>query len=312
MISKTLSQPGSRGLSPHMGGAAILVMFLWALCFPLIETGLAYAPPMFSAAMRAAISGAVLLAAANVLRRPPISGGSTWIAIAAVGLTATSLGFFGMFYGGTSVSPGLARVIANTQPLIAAILAWGILNESLDNWQRLGLVTGFAGIVIISLPALATYDSQLSGIGLILMAAVGIAVSNVLLKRLAGKVDVLRAMGWQLVVGCLPLTAIATSIESTDAIDWSPQFVLNILALSVLGTSAAFAIWFYLLKRVALTDLNAFTFLTPVLALIMGRLFFSESLDAFALSGIVISLLGIYLVNRPPNPAICAVPGAKN
>ncbi len=294
-------------LSPGLTGATVLVMFLWALCFPLIESGLAYAPPMLYAAMRAALSGVVLLVAAGVLRRPPIARGPTWIAIVIVGLTATSMGFFGMFYGGSRVSPGLATVIANTQPLIAAMLAWGILNEAINNWQRLGLALGFTGIVLFSAPSLSTHDMQLSGIGLILMSAVGIAVSNVLLKRLAGKVDILRAMGWQLVIGSAPLAALALSIESVGAIDWSPLFVLNLLALSVLGTSAAFVIWFYLLKRAALTDLNAFTFLTPGFALIMGWLFFAESLDAFTIIGIVISLLGISLVNRATIPIIDAV-----
>jgi drug/metabolite transporter (DMT)-like permease len=113
-----------------IAATAVLVMFLWALCFPLISVGLAASPPMAFAALRAALSGAVLLAVAQCLGRPAIEGTSNWAGVALVGLTATGVGFFGMFYGGGRVSPGLATVIANTQPLIAGALAWGFLTNT--------------------------------------------------------------------------------------------------------------------------------------------------------------------------------------
>ncbi len=51
---------------------ATLVMFLWALCFPLITIGLNDSPPMFFAANRALLSGSVLLVIAQLLGRPAI------------------------------------------------------------------------------------------------------------------------------------------------------------------------------------------------------------------------------------------------
>ena len=285
---------------------AILVMFFWALCFPLISSGLADSPPMAFAALRAALSGAVLIAAAEWLGRPAIGGRSLWGGLVLVGLTATSLGFFGMFYGGARVSPGLATVIANTQPLIAAVLAVGFLNEHLSVLQRWGLVAGFGGIVLIGAPGLSGTDTQLLGFVFILLAAVGIAVSNVVLKRLAGRVDILRAMGWQLLIGAVPLAALAASIEDVSSIDWSWRFVVILTVLSVFGTSAAFVLWFTLLRSSSLSQLNVFTFLTPIFGLIMGLAFFSEQLHALEPAGIGLSLLGIYAVSRPAKVAACA------
>lgn len=284
----------------RLAAGAILVMFLWAICFPLINLGLVDSPPMLFAALRATLSGTVLLIAAHWLRRPAIGGRANWGRIVVVGLTATSIGFFGMFYGGGRVSPGLATVIANTQPLIAAALAWIFLSEHLTVVQRYGLAAGFAGIVLIGAPSISGAGSQLSGIVFILLAAVGIAVSNVVLKRLAGTIDILRAMGWQLLIGALPLAVLALLIEDPRAIVWSLPFILNLITLSVLGTSAAFVLWFALLRRASLSQLNVFTFLTPIFGLLMGVLFFQEQLHALELSGIAVSLLGIYLVSRPP------------
>lgn len=296
----------ARRLPLRVAGGATLVMFLWALCFPLINVGLSGSPPMAFAALRAALSGGVLLLAAQALRRPPVAGGSIWGGLVLVGLTATSLGFFGMFYGGGRVSPGLATVIANTQPLIAAVLAWGFLDEHLRAVQRWGLAAGFAGIVLIGAPSLSGSDSQLLGIVYILIAAVGIAVSNVVLKRLAGRVDILRAMGWQLLIGAVPLALLATAVEDISRIHWSWPFVVNLVVLSAIGTSAAFVLWFALLQRARLSQLNVFTFLTPIFGLVMGAAFFAERIHGIELAGIGLSLLGIYGVSRPAKIAAAA------
>lgn len=289
-------------MSPLVIGGAVTAMFLWALCFPLINVGLAAAPPMAYATLRAAVSGVVLLALAQILRRPSLGDARAWTGVAGVGLTATALGFVGMFYGGGLVSPGVATVVANTQPLIAAALAWGVLNESLRPVQQLGLAAGFGGIVLIGVPGMSRGGETL-GVLYIVAGALGVAVGNVILKRLAGRVDVLRAMGWQFLIGALPLGAWALAVESVGAIRWTPGFLLSLGVLSLFGTAAVFVLWFTLLERARLTQLNVFTFLTPIFGLVMGTVFFAESISGAAYAGIALSLAGIYLVSRPPAAA---------
>lgn len=291
--------PSSTLPLPVISGS-VLVMFLWALCFPLITVGLAASPPMMFATLRAALSGVVLLCVAQYLKRPPIVGASSWVSIAIVGVTATSLGFFGMFYGGGRVSPGLATVIANTQPLIAAALAFLLLKERLSVRQRLGMIVGFLGIVFIALPSLSGSNSQLFGIAFIVAGAVGVAISNVVLKQLAGHVDGLRAMGWQLVIGSVPLAVLAGATENATDLNWSLSFVLVLITISIVGTSAAFALWFFLLRQAALSRLNVFTFLTPIFGLTIGVAVFGETIHFVEIVGITLSILGIYWVTRQP------------
>ena len=276
---------------------AVFVMFLWAICFPLIRVGLDSSPPMVFAALRALIAGSALLLIAQGLRRPPVAWRAVWTSVALVGFTATSLGFFGMFFGAGLISPGLATVIANMQPLIASVLAWAFLNEYLAGVQRLGLAIGFAGIVLIALPGFAGTGSHWQGLILILLGAVAIAISNVILKKLAGRVDIFRAMGWQLLIGAVPLGILAVTFEDLNAVVWSMQFVVNLTVLSLVGTSAAFVLWFLLLRRARLTELNVFSFLTPVFGLLMGSLFFAEQLQFLEGAGVLLSLVGIYAVS---------------
>ena len=277
---------------------AVVVMLLWAACFPLIAVGLQSSPPMALAAMRAALSGVILLAAARVLRRPPMTSAAAWRGTAVVGFSTTSVGFFGMFYGGLSVSPGIATVVSNSQPLIAAVLAAVVLRERLGGAQYAALVAGFAGIVLLGSPGATGLQDGTTGVLFVLFGAVGVACGNVALKRLGGQVDVIRAMGWQLLIGGVPLFALTAVLEDWSFIQWDMRLAVSVLSLAVIGTALPSVLWFELLRRAALTQLNGFSFLTPVFGLGIGTLWFDERVTGLQVGGIVLSVAGIYLLSR--------------
>jgi drug/metabolite transporter (DMT)-like permease len=288
-----------RALSPGDLARLALVIILWAVCFPLIAVGLAAAPPLYFGALRAFVAGLGLLLPAALLRRP-LPDRRAWPGLLGAALAATSLGFMGMFLGGGIISPGLATVLANTQPLIAAVLAYAALNERLGRGGVVGLLLGFAGILLIALSGSQGEEATTTPLGVIyvLLGAVGVAGGNVLLKRLAGRVDPLMATGWQLLLGGLPLLLASLAFEAPIRVAWSPPFVAILLALGLLGTALAFVLWFSLLGRAELTRLNSFTFLTPVLALLIGVLFFGERLPPLELGGIGLTLVGTLWVSR--------------
>ena len=279
----------------------ITVMLLWALCFPLITLGLPYAPHLTFASIRAFLAGIMLLIPALILKRPQPRGLKIWLSLIGVGLGATTLGFFGMFHASEFVSPGIATVIANTQPLMAAVLASIFLKEYLNTCGKAGLAISFLGIILIALPALFTDTAGRYTLGIfyILLAALGITVSNVLIRRIAGNVDALSAMGWQLVIGSMFLAALAVSSEDVTAITWNVQFIASLLGLALPGTALAYWLWYRTLGKVELNRANAFSFLVPVFGLTMGILFFQETIENIAAAGIVLIILGIIMVNWP-------------
>ena len=152
------------------------------------------------------MAGCTLILIAVLLGRPAPKGIKEYGYILAIGITATSIGFWGMFYAGSLITPGLATVLTNTQPLIAGILGWHLLNERIGKQALLGTLLGFAGIVVISAESLLAKESQpLSGVVFVVIAATGIASSNILLKKAANSIDILFAMGFQLLLGSIPL-----------------------------------------------------------------------------------------------------------
>ncbi len=278
----------------------MLAMLLWAACFPLLTVGIELAPHLSFATLRAVIAGLVLVALACALRRPFPRGLGAWASLCVMGLGATSFGFLGMFHAAEFVSPGIATVLANTQPLMAAGLGGIVLGERLQPAGKVGLLIGFIGIVVIAAPEVFAGDqaSYMLGVAYIMLAALGITVSNVMIKKIAGRIDPLMAMGLQFLIGSVPLAIIAGITEDPTAIQWTITFVAVLLTLALFGSALVYVLWMSVLTEVPLNQANAFSFLVPVFGLTMGVLFYNEKLDLLKLTGIALTIIGVVLVTR--------------
>jgi drug/metabolite transporter (DMT)-like permease len=278
----------------------LFVMLLWAVCYPLITLSLAFSPPMLTAFFRAAISGFLLIFVAMLLKRPLPHSFKQWMFITFIGFTATSIGFWGMFYASTLVSPGLATVLTNTQPLIAAIIGWYVLKEKLNRNTILAISLGFVGVLIISNSSdtLVTNDDMMIGFLYILSASIGIAVSNVLLKIMANKVDVFYAMGIQLLIGAIPLGLISFHQSDFLLLNWNYSYTWLVMALAILGTALPFILWFWLMDKAPLYQLNIYSFLSPVFGLSIGFVYFSEKLTSVQWVGVVLIGSAIFIVSK--------------
>lgn len=290
----------------------VLVGFLNAICYPLITLGLAFAPHLSFAALRAVVAGLALAIVAVALGRPIPADLRSWSMLAAIGLGATTFGYLGMFHASEFVAPGLATTITNSQPLIAAILAFAVLSERISVVQQVGLGLGFLGILVVSLPQFGMTGQNGFAVGLayIVLAAGGLAASNVLMRALGTRIDPLVAMAAQLLFGAIPLTVMALISDDPSQIQWSSGFLLVLAGLALPGTALAYGLWFWLLGRVPLGRANAFMFLTPFIALAFGIAFFGESAGPTLIIGLVIAALGILLVER--GAAAMTQPGAEN
>ena len=243
------------------------------------------------------MAGCTLILIAVLLGRPAPKGIKEYGYILAIGITATSIGFWGMFYAGSLITPGLATVLTNTQPLIAGILGWHLLNERIGKQALLGTLLGFAGIVVISAESLLAKESQaLSGVVFVVIAATGIASSNILLKKAANSIDILFAMGFQLLLGSIPLGLLMLLQAPLPSLNLNWEYTWILLTLAIPGTALPFIVWFWLMDKAPLYKLNVYSFLTPVFGLYFGYAYFSETLSPVQWLGILLIIGAIPMV----------------
>ncbi|MAN53130.1 MULTISPECIES: DMT family transporter [Gammaproteobacteria] len=286
----------------------VVVVLLWAICFPFIVTGLPDAPPLLFAALRAFLAGGLLFAVHLVQRRRepyPFSPRDLGL-LSLIGLSYTAMGFGGMFLAAGHLSPGLATVLASTQPLIAAAIAAAWLGETLKTKGIAGLVIGFLGVTLLSWSGFDNNNAgYLWGITWVLVGAIGIAIGNILLKKRAGG-SVAAPMAVQLLIGGgILLLASAVGGEQWE-IRWTFRFTGSLLILSALATAAMMYLWFALLARAPLNRLNVFSFLTPALGLLIGFIFFEERLQPVQILGIIVVIVGIAMMQGRGAVAVAA------
>jgi len=279
---------------------AVAVALLGALCYPLVTPAVQYAPPLQLGGLRALLGGLMLVVFSEWTgrRRPQ---GRQWLAVVAIGVCSTGLGFAGMFLAGGRVTPGIATVIANTQPLLAAVLGSFVVGETLKRFQLVGMGVAFAGVALVAIPTLLPSSGVAvspSGIGFVLIGAVGVAFGNVVMKRFAADLDAISATGWQLLVGSACLLGTAALMEPSAVVRWTSPLPLSLVGLAGPGTAVAFALWFALIRRAPLNHVNVFSFLTPVFALIIGAGLYGERLGPFALIGSGFVLAGAWVAVR--------------
>ena len=128
-----------------------------------------------------------------------------------------------------------------------------------------------------------------------LLAAFGVAVGNIAIKKLSGRADAAIAMGLQLLIGAVPLAFLALLTEDQGQIDWSPVFIASLLGLAIPGTALAFWLWQYTLGKIELSKANVFSFLVPVFGLTIGAAFFGERLTPLIIMGTAIATAGVWL-----------------
>lgn len=268
----------------------------WGACFVLIQQGLANAPVLWFATMRALIAGVALLGYARLRCLPTLPTASPtpglWAGIAAFGFFNATLGFAFMFAGVAGASAGVAAVLANAQPLLILLPAHWLFGEPADMRAAVALSVGVVGLVIMAGPA-----GGGSGAWFSLSAAAAITAGTLFARRLQGT-HAVAAVAWNFIIGGTVLAAVAAAVEGWPVISWTPAFIALTALLALVGTAAAFVAWFEEVQRVPLAVLSAWTFLVPVFGLALGVLVAGDRPNLWAGFGLTLILLSLWATTR--------------
>jgi len=190
-------------------------------------------------------------------------------------------------------------VLLYTAPIFAAIgLAIYLPNERLHRLQWLGILLAFGGIVIAFWEPT---DQGLSDVligDLLALAAGAIWGSTTVVVRTTSLTRAPAALTliYQLVACFLLLLAVAWF---TDDLRFTPTpLVLTSFTFQVVVVSFfSYLVWFWMLKTYLASRLGVFSFLTPVLGVMLSVLLLDESFGPRFLIGTLLVVVGITLVS---------------
>src|SRR6266566_1180549 len=162
----------------------LLTMFLWGLAWPVGRLLATTLPPVSIAVLRYAIVVPVLFGILR-LKRQRLRLERKWIVnLVVMGLFSTTLYQIFFLYGVRYAAASDDSLVIGVGPVLIAILASFVLNESLTRTKVLGLVSGLSGIAVISLLSPNTnVANRLLGVTLVFGGAAAYALYTVLLRR---------------------------------------------------------------------------------------------------------------------------------
>lgn len=293
----------------HLDSAAMLLMVVlcaaWGLQQVAVKVAIAGISPVWQASLRS-IGAAILVwawASAKGIRLFERDG------TLGAGLLAAALfaGEFAFIYWGLTYTTATRGVVfLYTAPFMVALGAHCFLpGEKLRPLQWVGLGCAFAGILAafgesLGMPS----QSQLMGDGMLILAAVLWAATTLVIKgsRLA-KVSPAKTLFYQLAGSALVLPCVSLALGEPGIIALTPLVLASLAYQIVLVAFVSYLAWFWLVATYPAGRLAAFSFLTPLFGVLAGALLLDERISTALMMALLLVVLGIWLVNRPPRSA---------
>jgi drug/metabolite transporter (DMT)-like permease len=283
---------------------SLLLAFLiivWGINWPVSKYALDYMPPVLFSGIRTLIGGLLLLAVA-IPRWNRLRLKETWV-IYFVSSIVNVILYYGLQTIGLNYLPsGLFSAIVFLQPVLVGIFSWLWLGESMNVMKIGGLLLGFAGVgVICSGAGGLSGHISVEGILLALGSAFSWALGTIYVKKTGARVDPIWLVTNQLLIGGLFMTTVGSGVESWSEVEWSLGFIIALLFISIFVIAIGWIIFYKLMDSGEASKVASFTFLIPLIAILIGTLFLDEPFTMSLLAGLVLILLSIYFVNRRTN-----------
>ncbi len=206
-----------------------------------------------------------------------------------------------MFLAPGRTGAGISSVLGNTGALFLVVLGALFLAEPFDRRKMEGLLLGTVGVMLIALPAI-TDPSRSGPLGALipLAAALAVAGSTVVVKRMEVGEHLGRVAAWQLLVGSMLLLALSSWIEGDVPTRWTATFVGLLAFLAILGTAASIWAWYWLVQREDIGRLGVLMFMVPLMGLFLAWALFDEPIGGRTLTGALLAVLAVARVGWPP------------
>lgn len=302
---------GPRGAEPRVARGRLadfatlaLLTLIWGTTWAAIRVGLRGIPPFTGVALRFALAAMALAAVARAMGvrlRPPPTPAAVW-RVWLVNAALTFIVPYGVVYWAEQWVPsGLTAVLFATSPLWVALAAHLALpGERLRAPTVAGVLVGFAGVALIFSDDLrALGGPRVAGAAAVLLVApFAAAFGVVLVKRWGAGVHPLSVAAVPMALTGAAMGVVAAVAESGRPPRFDATSVAALLYLALCGSALAFALYFWLLRRLPATTLSLINYLTPVVALLIGGAALGESFSARTLAGAALVIGGIAVAMR--------------
>jgi drug/metabolite transporter (DMT)-like permease len=286
----------------------LLMVLIWGVNFSVVKVAMRDFPELAFNALRLVIGSSIFGVVIWWTRRSRGAGAAEvsradWIRLIVLGVVGHFL-YQLLFLGGlkrTSVANG--SLIVGASPVAIALLSALAGHERVTALRWLGVLLALFGLyLVVGHRAEWSMESRL-GDALMLASMLCWATYSVGAQPLLRRHSPLRVTGVSMSVG--GVMYVAFSLPVLISLQWasiSPLSWWLMIASAVLALSASYLIWYTAVQRLGSTRTSVFSYLTPVIAMVVAYLWLGEPISANQLLGAAAILAGLVVTRFAPAP----------
>lgn len=276
-----------------------VVCFLWGTTWVASKEGVRRMPALQLAGIRQTLGG-LLYILFFLYKRMPFPRGKAWgpvvvLSILNFGLT-NGLSTWGVKY----ISAGLGSIIGAIFPLWLVII--GLVNRKpIKRNTTIGLAVGFAGICVVFYEHLQDFFNADFRFGILISLAAtwSWAFGTLYTKEHALRFNPYFALGLQMLIAGPFLYIVSLFTHQSipfGSIPWQSWTAIGYL--SVFGSVLSFLAYLYALQHLPTEQASLYAYINPLVAYLISALFFGEKLTLMLAAGVLVTLYGVFKVNR--------------
>jgi drug/metabolite transporter (DMT)-like permease len=284
-------------------GSWLAVCLFWGTTYLAIRVGLETLPPTLFGGLRFLLAGTALFAFVR-WRGERLPRGREWLKLGLVGVLLLGVGNGVVVWAEQWISSGMTALLISTSPFwVVGAERLGRGGERAGPAILLGMLMGFAGMALLVGPELfgARLDARfLLGVVLLQAGCASWSGGSVFAKRHPTEVAPLTGAAVQMLAGGAALTLVGTARGEWVSLDFNGRSLAAFLYLVLFGSLVAYTAYTYAIQKLPLSLVSTYSYINPVIAVVLGWLLLGEPLGWRVAVGAAIILCGVAVVKAAP------------
>lgn len=268
------------------------IWVVWGSMFLCTKTALTQVPPYLISSIRFSAAGAILFIL-HALRGGSFPNAREWLNSGVIALFLLLLGNGSTTFAQQFNTTGLASIISATATIWIALFSI-LIGKSLKRLEWFGVTIGFIGVFLLARDGLA--NANWIGLAVGLIGTLSWSVGSVASQKLALPDGLMRPAA-QMLFGAAMQGGVAFARGESLPASINPIVAFAWVAL-VFGAIMGYGSYVYLLSHSRVALATSYTYMNPLIALMLGSLIAGEIIGAFELIGMVVILTSVWVIWR--------------
>ena len=277
------------------------VCIIWGTTYLGLRIGVSQFPPFLFSILRFLTAGPILIVLVLVSKKAVWPNKTVLFNQAISGLFMVTLGISVVGWSEMYISSGMAAIICSMMPIWTVLINVVVTKDEQPNWLIiLGLVTGLTGIVMIFGEHLSEFSNSNYTTGIVLTFAANLcwAIGSIWIKKKNTDSNPFMNAGLQMLFGGIFLIPLSLLLDDYSRIQWNSSVIYSMAYMSLVGSVTAYACYSYAIKKLPMTLVSLYAYINPIVAVLLGWLVLNEKLNLRVGLAIVLTIAGIYIVNK--------------